>query len=145
MHSCPHCGRSVADNTSPCPNCCVSRESVWPPPVAAAPTVAPVRLLTGNRGGDITLGILTGVTAPFVLQIVSILFLRLLILVHPAPAGFGLLGRCGPSLVAILGLYFWMRLRYPVLARSLGWTFLGEIALALGAMVLYFYALTHSQ
>ena len=70
MRPCPNCGQSVAADRMVCPNCGATLPTVWPPPPAGMPPAfAPPRLLTRTRGGDIALGVVTGVLAPIVCSI----------------------------------------------------------------------------
>ena len=133
MRPCPHCGQPVAPEKTVCPHCGTAMPTVWPPPPEGItpPPVPPVRLLTGRRGGDIALGIIAAVFSTVVFLYVP--------LVVPMLGGLRL--PFGLFFVAALGVYFWTRPRYPIFARSLGWTYLAEIALALGAVALCFVAM----
>ncbi len=140
MRPCPNCGQPVAEGKAVCPNCGASVPAIWPPPPAGAPPPAPpVRFLTGRRGSDITLGIIIGVVSPLAWGYASSLLLSLGFYLH---LPFGLFGGYAAFAVAALGLYLWTRPRYPVFARSLGWTFLAEITLVLGAVALCLVALS---
>ncbi|MBV9850819.1 MAG: hypothetical protein JO250_14185 [Armatimonadetes bacterium] len=133
MRPCLHCGQPVAPEKTVCPHCGTAMPTVWPPPPdAAPPSVPPVRLLTGRRGGDIALGIVVGVLSPVVWQFVSLLF----------PVHGDLLVLYGLFFFVALGGYLWARPRYPVFARSLGWIYMTGVALVLGAVALCFVALS---
>ena len=130
---CPNCGAAWPPEERFCPLCGAMRPlaKVWPPPVAALlappPALPDTRLLTGNVGGDVALGL-------------GICF-------APWPAWMGLNYVFGSSLygsVLLLApptLFFALRPRYPAVSRGLGYgllvsLILTPVLLVLGAILL---------
>lgn len=107
---CVNCEREVAEGTRFCPHCGAAE----PPPLSGEP-----RMLTGNSGGEVSLGIVSGIFLPFLLSV---------------PTGF-ILADIGQKsdvavwavplaiyLVAPLLVWLGLRRRYPIMAKAFAWT-----------------------
>ena len=113
QRSCPHCGAMVAANKRLCQNC---GKAMLPDPVLRGPEASAVPLLTGNARWDAVVGVGialgTGVAFGGVGYLITVF--PSLSFLYSLVYGLGWI----PVLIILMGIYYYLRDRYPIVARA---------------------------